>query len=114
MNSKQKAVENVKSYLDKRVEKNNHKLLDYRDREKVYGLRYEDKKNVIRVENEFIDNLLRCDAVTQFNDDRLEKLQRKVNRLLGELEELQAYKSVDRRFIEIAIQKSGILDEVKA
>lgn len=114
MNSKQKAVENVKSYLDKRVEKNNHKLLDYRDREKVYGLRYEDKKNVIRAENEFIDNLLRGDALTQFNDDRLEKLQRKVNRLLGELEELKAYKSVDRRFIEIAIQKSGILDEVKA
>lgn len=27
MNPKQKAVENVKSYLDKRVEKNNHKLL---------------------------------------------------------------------------------------
>lgn len=112
MNSKQKAVENVKSYLDKRVEKNNHKLLDYRDREKVYGLRYEDKKNVIRAENEFINNILRCDAVTQFNDDRLEKLQSKVNRLLGELEELQAYKSVDRRFIEIAIQKSGILNEV--
>lgn len=43
MNPKQKAVENVKSYLDKRVEKNNHKLLDYRDREKVYGLRYEAK-----------------------------------------------------------------------
>ena len=114
MNSKQKAVENVKSYLDKKVEKNNHKLLDYQDREKVYGLRYEDKKNVIRAENEFIDNLLRGDAVTQFNDDRLEKLQSKVNRLLGELEELQSYKSVDRRFIEIAIQKSGILDEVKA
>lgn len=114
MNSKQKAVENVKSYLDKRVEKNNHKLLDYRDREKVYGLRYEDKKNVIRAENEFINNLLQCDAVTQFNDDRLEKLQSKVNRLLGELEELQAYKSVDRRLIEIAIQKSGILNEVKA
>ena len=47
MNPKQKAVENVKSYLDKRVEKNNHKLLDYRDREKVYGLRYEDKKDDI-------------------------------------------------------------------
>lgn len=114
MNPKQKAVENVKSYLDKRVEKNNHKLLDYRDREKVYGFRYEKQKNVIHAENEFINNLLRGDAVTQFNDDRLEKLQRKVNRLLGELEELQAYKSVDRRFIEIAIQKSGILDEVKA
>ena len=114
MNPKQKAVENVKSYLDKRVEKNNHKLLDYRDREKVYGFRYEKQKNVIHAENEFIDNLLRCDAVTQFNDDRLEKLQSKVNRLLGELEELQAYKSVDRRFIEIAIQKSGILDDVKA
>lgn len=113
MNSKQKAVENVKSYLDKRVEKNNHKLLDYRDREKVYGLRYEDKKNVIRAENEFIDNLLRGDAVTQFNDDRLEKLQIKVNRLLGELEELQSYKSVDRRFIEIAVQKSGILNVLK-
>ena len=55
MNPKQKAVENVKSYLDKRVEKNNHKLLDYRDREKVYGLRYEDKKDVIHAENEFID-----------------------------------------------------------
>lgn len=114
MNPKQKAVENVKSYLDKKVEKNNHKLLDYRDREKVYGLRYEDKKNVIRAENEFINNILRGDAVTQFNDDRLEKLQSKVNRLLSELEELQAYKSVDSRFIEIAIQKSGILDEVKA
>ena len=114
MNSKQKAVENVKSYLDKKVEKNNHKLLDYRDREKVYGLRYEDKKNVISAENEFINNLLRGDAVTQFNDDRLERLQSKVNRLLGELEELQSYKSVDRRFIEIAIQKSGILNEVKA
>lgn len=113
MNSKQKAVENVKSYLDKRVEKNNHKLLDYRDREKVYGLRYEDKKNVIRAENEFINNLLRGDAVTQFNDDRLEKLQIKVNRLLGELEELQSYKSVDRRFIEIAVQKSGILNVLK-
>ena len=84
MNLKQKAVENVKSYLDKRVEKNNHKLLDYRDREKVYGLRYEDKKDVIHAENEFIDNLLRGDAATQFNDDRLEKLQSKVNRLLGE------------------------------
>ena len=112
MDSKQKAVENVKSYLDKRVEKNNHKLLDYRDREKVYGFRYEKQKNVIHAENEFINNLLRGDAVTQFNDDRLEKLQSKVNRLLGELEELQAYKSVDRRFIEIAIQKSGILNEV--
>ena len=64
MNPKQKAVENVKSYLDKRVEKNNHKLLDYRDREKVYGLRYEDKKDVIHAENEFIDNLLRGDAAT--------------------------------------------------
>lgn len=114
MNSKQKAVENVKSYLDKRVKKNNHKLLDYRDREKVYGFRYEKQKNVIHAENEFINNLLRGDAVTQFNDDRLERLQSKVNRLLCELEELQAYKSVDRRFIEIAIQKSGILDEVKA
>lgn len=112
MNSKQKAVENVKSYLDKRVEKNNHKLLDYRDREKVYGYRYEKQKNVIHAENEFINNLLRGDAVTQFNDNRLEKLQSKVNRLLGELEELQAYKSVDRRLIEIAIQKSGILNEV--
>lgn len=112
MNSKQKAVENVKSYLDKRVEKNNHKLLDYQDREKVYGFRYEKQKNVIHAENEFINNLLRGDAVTQFNNDRLEKLQSKVNRLLGELEELQAYKSVDRRFIEIAIQKSGILNEV--
>lgn len=114
MNPKQKAVENVKSYLDKRVEKNNHKLLNYRDREKVYGFRYDKQKNVIHAENEFINNLLRGDAVTQFNDDRLEKLQSKVNRLLCELEELQAYKSVDRRFIEIAIQKSGILDEVKA
>lgn len=114
MNSKQKAVDNVKCYLDKRIKKNERKLLDYRDREKVYGLRYEDKKNVIRAENEFIDNLLRGDAVKQFNDDKLEKLQSKVNRLLGELEEFQAYKSVDRRFIEIAIQKSGILDEVKA
>lgn len=112
MNPKQKAVENVKSYLDKRVEKNNHKLLDYRDREKVYGLRYEDKKDVIHAENEFIDNLLRGDAATQFNDDRLEKLQSKVNRLLGELDELQAYRMVERRFIEIAIQKSGILDEI--
>lgn len=114
MNPKQKAVENVKSYLDKRVEKNNHKLLNYRDREKVYGFRYDKQKNVIHAENEFINNLLRGDAATQFNDDRLEKLQRKVNRLLGELEELKAYKSVDRRFIEIAIQKSGILDEMKA
>lgn len=113
MNPKQKSVENVKSYLDKRVEKNNHKLLDYRDREKVYGLRYEDKKDVIHAENEFIDNLLRGDAVAQFNDDRLEKLQSKVNRLLGELEELQAYKMVDRRLIEIAIQKSGILNVLK-
>ena len=114
MNPKQKAVENVKSYLDKRVEKNNHKLLDYRDREKVYGLRYEDKKDLIHAENEFIDNLLQGDAVAQFNDDRLEKLQCKVNRLLGALDELQAYRMVERRFIEIAIQKSGILDEVKA
>ena len=113
MNPKQKAVENVKSYLDKRIEKNNHKLLDYRDREEVYGFRYEDKKDVIHAENEFIDNLLRGDAVAQFNDDRLEKLKYKVNRLLGELEELQAYKSVDRRFIEIAIQKSGILNVLK-
>lgn len=112
MNPKQKAVENVKSYLDKRVEKNNHKLLNYRDREKVYGFRYDKQKNVIHAENEFINNLLRGDAATQFNDDRLEKLQSKVNRLLGELEEIQAYKSVDRRFIEIAIQKSGILNEV--
>lgn len=114
MNPKQKAVENVKSYLNKRIEKNNHKLLDYRDREKVYGFRYEKQKNVIHAENEFINNILRGDAVTQFNNDRLEKLQSKVNRLLGELEELQAYKSVDRRFIEIAIQKSGILNEVKS
>ncbi len=114
MNPKQKAVENVKSYLDKRVEKNNHKLLDYRDREKVYGLRYENKKDVIHAENEFIDNLLRGDAVAQFNDDRLEKLQSKVNRLLGELDELQAHRMVERRFIEIAIQNSGILNEVKA
>ena len=52
MNPKQKAVENVKSYLYKRVEKNNHKLLDYRDREKVYGLRYENKKDMIHAENE--------------------------------------------------------------
>lgn len=114
MNTKQKAVDNITNYLNKRIEKNNHKLLDYRDREKVYGLRYEDKKDVIHAENEFIDNLLRGDAVAQFNDDRLEKLQSKVNRLLGELEELQAYKMVDRRLIEIAIQNSGILNEVKA
>ena len=114
MNPKQKAVENVKSYLDKRVEKNNHKLLDYRDREKVYGFRYDKQKDVIHAENEFINNLLQGDEVTQFNDDRLERLKSKVNRLLGELEELQAYKSVDRRLIEIAIQKSGILNEVKS
>lgn len=114
MNSKQKATENIEVYLNKRIEKNKLKLLEYNDKEKVYGFRYEKQKNVIHAENEFIDNLLRGDAVTQFNDNRLEKLQRKVNRLLGELEELQAYKSVDRRFIEIAIQKSGILDEVKA
>lgn len=114
MNPKQKAVENVKSYLYKRVEKNNHKLLNYRDREKVYGFRYDKQKNVIHAENEFINNLLRGDAATQFNDDRLEKLQSKVNRLLGELEEIQAYKSVDSRLIEIAIQKSGILNKVKS
>lgn len=114
MNSKQKAVDNVKCYLEKRIEKNERKLLEYYDKEKVYGFRYEKQKNVIRAENEFIDNILRGDAVTQFNDDRLERLQSKVNRLLGKLEELQAYKSVDRRFIEIAIQKSGILNEVKA
>ena len=97
----------------KESKKNKHKLLDYRDREKVYGFRYENQKDVIHAENEFIDNLLRGDAVTQFNDDRLEKLQSKVNRLLGELEELQAYKMVDRRLIEIAIQKSGILNDGK-
>lgn len=114
MNTKQKAVDNITNYLNKRIERNERKLLDYRDREKVYGLRYEDKKDVIHAENEFIDNLLQGDAVTQFNDDRLEKLKYKVNRLLGELEELQAYKMVDRRLIEIAIQKSGILNEVKA
>lgn len=72
MNSKQKAVENVKSYLDKRVEKNNHKLLDYRDREKVYGFRYEKQKNVIHAENEFINNLLQGDAVTHFKRRRHE------------------------------------------
>ncbi len=114
MDPKQKATENIRLYLDKRVKKNELKLLEYRDREKVYGLRYENKKDVIRAENEFIDNFLRGDAVTQFNDDRLEKLKYKVNRLLGELNELQAYRMVERRFIEIAIQKSGILDEVKA
>lgn len=91
MNPKQKATENIEAYLNKRIEKNKLKLLEYRDKEKVYGLRYEDKKDVIHAENEFIDNLLRGDAVAQFNDDRLEKLQSKVNRLLGELEELQAY-----------------------
>lgn len=112
MNPKQKATENIRLYLDKRVKKNELKLLEYRDREKVYGFRYENKKDVIRAENEFIDNLLRGDAVAQFNDDRLEKLQSKVNRLLGELNELQAYRMVERRFIEIAIQKSRILDEV--
>lgn len=79
----------------------------------MYGFRYENKKDVIHAENEFIDNLLRGDAAAQFNDDRLEKLQSKVNRLLGELEELQAYKMVDRRLIEIAIQKSGILNDGK-
>lgn len=114
MDPKQKATENIEVYLNKRIEKNKLKLLEYYDKEKVYGLRYEEQKNVIHAENEFINNLLQGDAVTQFNDDRLEKLQSKVNRLLGELEELQAYKSVDRRFIEIAIQKSGILNEVKA
>nr|DAZ74201.1 MAG TPA: hypothetical protein [Caudoviricetes sp.] len=112
MDPKQKATENIRLYLDKRVKKNELKLLEYRDREKVYGFRYENKKDVIHAENEFIDNLLRGDAVTQFNDDRLEKLKYKVNRLLGELDELQAYRMVERRFIEIAIQKSRILDEV--
>ena len=113
MNSKQKAVDNITNYLNKRIERNERKLLDYRDREKVYGLRYENKKDVIHAENEFIDNLLRGDAAAQFNDDRLEKLQSKVNRLLGELDELQAYRMVERRFIEIAIQKSGILNVLK-
>lgn len=113
MDPKQKATENIRLYLDKRVKKNELKLLEYRDREKVYGFRYENKKDVIHAENEFIDNLLRGDAVTQFNDDRLEKLQSKVNRLLGELDELQAYRMVERRFIEIAIQKSGINEELK-
>lgn len=113
MNPKQKATENIETYLNKRIEKNKLKLLEYRDKEKVYGLRYEDKKDVIHAENEFIDNLLRGDAVAQFNDDRLEKLQSKVNRLLGELDELQAYRMVERRFIEIAIQKSGILNVLK-
>lgn len=112
MDPKQKATENIRLYLDKRVKKNELKLLEYRDREKVYGFRYENKKDVIHAENEFIDNLLRGDAVTQFNDDRLEKLKYKVNRLLGELDELEAYRMVERRFIEIAIQKSRILDEV--
>lgn len=113
MDPKQKATENIRLYLDKRVKKNELKLLEYRDREKVYGFRYENKKDVIHAENEFIDNLLRGDAATQFNDDRLEKLQSKVNRLLGELDELQAYRMVERRFIEIAIQKSGILNDGK-
>lgn len=113
MDPKQKATENIRLYLDKRVKKNELKLLEYRDRETVYGFRYENKKDVIHAENEFIDNLLRGDAATQFNDDRLEKLQSKVNRLLGELEELQAYKMVDRRLIEIAIQKSRILNDGK-
>lgn len=113
MDPKQKATENIRLYLDKRVKKNELKLLEYRDREKVYGLRYENKKDVIRAENEFIDNFLRGDAVTQFNDDRLEKLKYKVNRLLGELEELQAYKMVDSRLIEIAIQRSRILNDGK-
>lgn len=114
MNPKHKAIENIGVYLNKRIKKNELKLLEYEDKEKVYGFRYDKQKDVIHAENEFINNLLQCDAVTQFNDDRLEKLQSKVNILLGELEELQAYKSVDRRFIEIAIQKSGILNEVKA
>lgn len=113
MNPKQKATENIEAYLNKRIEKNKLKLLECEDKEKVYGFKYEDKKDVIHAENEFIDNLLRGDAVTQFNDDRLEKLQSKVNRLLGELDELQAYRMVDRRFIEIAIQKSGINEELK-
>lgn len=114
MNPKQKATENIEAYLNKRIEKNKLKLLEYEDKEKVYGFKYEDKKDVIHAENEFIDNLLRGDAVTQFNDDRLEKLKYRVNRLLGALDELQAYRMVERRFIEIAIQKSGILNEVKA
>lgn len=114
MNPKHKAIENIGVYLNKRIKKNELKLLEYEDKEKVYGFRYESKKDVIRAENEFIDNIFRGDAVAQFNDDRLEKLQYKVNRLLGELDELQAYRVVERRFIEIAIQKSGILNEVKA
>ena len=114
MNPKHKAIENIGVYLNKRIKKNELKLLEYEDKEKVYGFRYESKKDVIRAENEFIDNIFRGDAVVQFNDDRLEKLQYKVNRLLGELDELQAYRMVERRFIEIAIQKSGILNEVKA
>lgn len=113
MNPKHKAIENIGVYLNKRIKKNELKLLEYEDKEKVYGFRYEKQKNVIHAENEFINNLLRGDAVTQFNDDRLEKLQSKVNRLLGELDELQAYRMVDRRFIEIAIQKSGINEELK-
>lgn len=114
MNPKHKAIENIGVYLNKRIKKNELKLLEYEDKEKVYGFRYESKKDVIRAENEFIDNIFRGDAVAQFNDDRLEKLQYKVNRLLCELDELQAYRMVERRFIEIAIQKSGILNEVKA
>ena len=58
MDSKQKAVDNITNYLHKRIERNERKLLDYRDREKVYGFRYENKKDVIHAENEFIDNLL--------------------------------------------------------
>lgn len=44
MDPKQKATENIRLYLDKRVKKNELKLLEYRDREKVYGFRYENKK----------------------------------------------------------------------
>lgn len=63
MDPKQKATENIRLYLDKRVKKNELKLLEYRDREKVYGFRYENKKDVIHAENEFIDNLLRVEAL---------------------------------------------------
>ena len=111
MNPKQKAIENIGVYLNKRIKQNERKLSSYRDKERVYGFRYENKKDVIYAENELIEDILKGDAVAQFNDDRLERLQSKVNRLLGELEELQAYRMVERRFIEIAIQKSGILND---
>ena len=99
----EQAMENVETDILKLIDKKERKLESYADREKVYGYRYEEKKDLLHEEISILEDLMHKDGLEY--KGQYEKLRRRFVQFTYALEELCGYKRIDTVFLKNVIRK---------